>query len=134
MPAENPTEQIEIKISKVMTEILTRYGVEVRSAPQLVRHKAYGTETLVSPSVYAVFEAAVKANYVATVMNIYPDVREMLGCMAYFNSLIADDTDLPWISDQMMKNKDTVIQEANQDYYKCSRAIAEAGLYMELLD
>ena len=134
MTTANATANIEIKLTKEMKKILKHYGVKLRNEPQLVTHKVYGTKTLVSPSVYAVFEAAIKANYVSTFMNLYPDVPEMLGCMAYFNTLIAADTQLPWISDEMMKHKDHNIDEASQHFHKCSRAIAEAGLYMELLD
>ena len=134
MTTENSTDQIEIKLTKVMTKILKHYEVKLRNEPQLVTHNAYKTTTLVSPSVYAVYEAAIKAHYVVTFMSLYPNVRESLGCMAYFQSLIAADTQLPWISDEMMEDKDRIMNEANQHFHKCSRAIAEAGLYMELLD
>lgn len=134
MTAEVATVRIEITNAKPMTEILKRYHVRMRSGPKSVTHRAYGTKTLVSPSVYAVYEAAVKANYVATFLSLYPDIAETLGCMAYFQGLIADNVQLPWISEQMLKDKDKVIAEASQDYNRCSRAIAEAGLYMQLLD
>jgi len=70
MTTENSTDQIEIKLTKVMTKILKHYEVKLRNKPQLVTHKAYETTTLVSPSVYAVYEAAIKANYVVTFMSL----------------------------------------------------------------
>ena len=54
-----------VKITKTMKQKLELYEVQLRKEPSTITHLTSGRTTEVSPSVFALFEIAVKANYIA---------------------------------------------------------------------
>lgn len=127
---------IEVKLPKTFQKIMTRLGVKLRPAPITVTHKTYGTQTVCSPSVYAVYEVAVKSNFISQMlMWIHNGAsKEMPGCMQYFQSLLTDDDTLPFVTDQMAADCKKHGLQADDDYVAAVRILSRAGLYYDLLD
>ena len=143
----------EIKITKVMREKMARYGVELRTGPSTIRHLAYGKETTVSPSVHAMYEIAIKANYVSWFLHHSPidntaerlaapeekeQAKELIGLMGYYGAICDQSTPkiarLPHITDEMVKHKDKEGPQASTDYHWAAKHISDVGLYHDLLD
>lgn len=132
----NKPDCIEVKLPKSFQKIMTRLGVKLRSEPITVTHKAYGTQTLCSPSVYAAFEVAVKANFISQMLMLNQNraYSGMLGCMQYFHSLLTEDDELPFVTDEMAADCQKYGLQADNDYLAAVRILSRAGLYYDLLD
>lgn len=127
---------IEIKVPKTFHKIMDRLGVKLRPEPITVTHKHYGTQTVCSPSVYAAYEVAVKANFISQMLmlNQKRAYNEMLGCMQYFYGLLTDDDELPFVTDEMAADCQKHGLQADNDYVAAVRLLSRAGLYYDLLD
>lgn len=132
----NKPDCIEVKLSKAFQKVMTRLGVKLRSEPITVTHKVYGTETLCSPSVYAVYEVAAKANFISQFLRLHQKgaYNEMLGCMQYYQSLLTTDDELPHVTDEMAADCQKYGLQADNDYVAAVRILSRAGLYYDLLD
>jgi hypothetical protein len=128
----------EITVTKVMREKMKQYGVELREGPSKIKHLTYGTETTVSPSVFAVFEIAIKANYIAWMLFYKDDTGALNGCMRHHQTICANCsppiTDLPFITTQMEHNVKEEGPKHSDVYRYCSTILGDAGLYYDLLD
>jgi hypothetical protein len=51
-------------LTQKLQKILDRYGVQFRDGQQRVQHHGHGFATLLTAAQFAVFEAALKANYI----------------------------------------------------------------------
>lgn len=121
---------------KAFQKIMTRLGVKLRPEPITVTHKMYGKQTLCSPSVYAAFEVAVKANFISQMLMLNQNraYSGMLGCMQYFQSLLTEDDELPFVTDEMAADCQKYGLQADNDYLAAVRILSRAGLYYDLLD
>ena len=127
---------IEVKLPKAFHQIMDRLGVKLRSEPITVTHKAYGTQTLCSPSVYAAYEVAIKANFISQMLmlNQIGAFKEMPGCIQYYQSLLTDEDTLPFVTDEMAADWKKYGLQADDDYVAAVRILSRAGLYYDLLD
>lgn len=127
---------IEVKLPKSFQKIMTRLGVKLRPDPITVTHKAYRTRTLCSPSVYAVYEVAVKANFISQMLMLHQSgaLKEMMGCVQYYQSLLTDGDTLPLVTDDMSADCKKHGLQADDDYVAAVRILSRAGLYYDLLD
>lgn len=127
---------IEVKLPKSFQKIMTRLGVKLRSKPVTVTHMVNGTQTLCSPSVYAVYEVAAKANFISQFLRLHQKgaYNEMLGCMQYYQSLLTADDQLPHVTDEMAADCQKHVLQADNDYVAAVRILSRAGLYYDLLD
>lgn len=132
----NKQDCIEVKLPKSFQKIMSRLGVTLRPEPITVTHKNYGTQTVCSPSVYAAYEVAVKANFISQMLmlNQKRAYNEMLGCMQYFQSLLTEDDALPFVTDEMATDCQKHGLQADNDYVAAVRILSRAGLYYDLLD
>ena len=132
----NKPDSIEVKLPKSFHKIMNRLGVKLRSEPITVTHRVYGTHTLCSPSVYAVYEVAVKVNFISQFLRFQQKgaYNEMLGCMQYYQSLLTDDDALPNVTDEMAADSQKCGLGADNDYVAAVRILSRAGLYYDLLD
>lgn len=124
---------VEIDIPSEIRSILERYKVVVRDSNVTIRHPNLGITTC-SPTVYAVYLAAIKANYTMVFLTeISSRPTEAMAACGYFVSMIADSDDLPWFDERDVANASEIINQANVDYLVCSSLLVKSGFY-HLLD
>lgn len=124
---------VEIDIPEEIHSILERYNVAVRDSNVTIRHPNLGITTC-SPTVYAVYLAAIKANYsMVFLTEISNRPTEAMAACGYFISMIADSDDLPWFGEDDVANSSEIINQANIDFLNCSSFLAKSGFY-HLLD
>lgn len=124
---------VEIDIPEEIHSILERYHVVVRDSNVTFSHPNFGMTTC-SPTVYAVYLTAIKANYTMVFLTeISSRPIEAMAACGYFASMIADSDDLPWFDDNDVSNASEIINQANIDFLNCSSFLAKSGLY-HLLD
>jgi hypothetical protein len=121
-------------LPKTIRDILERYGVIFRDRNSKVVHRIYGTKTFCSPTQFAVFEAAIKAQYVANMIYCalsQPDM--LLNVKADFDDLARRNkiqlTEIDTKNIDWAKSK-----SAAEDYHICKKWIIDMGLYRQLLD
>ena len=132
----NKPVSIEVKLPKSFHKIMQRLGVNLRPEPITVTHRAYGTHTLCSPSVYAAYEVAIKANFISQFLMLHQNgaYKETFGCMQYYRSLLTADDELPFVTEEMAADCQKHGLKADNDYVAAVRILSRAGLYYDLLD
>jgi hypothetical protein len=99
---------------------LKKWKVKIRSGPQSVTHSTYGTETILSPEQFAIYEGALKAIYTHWFIETMPGggmQGNVLGVIAYHRS-IADlnDISLPYIPNKYFRGRQSVVNELGKEY------------------
>lgn len=129
----------DLLLTDELKAIIAKYGAKIRTTPQKIEHAGI----TVSPNVYAVYEAAVFANYVCHFCAIqcqkgigWESMDELVACMHQFFPLIHKDVDLPEITEEMTDRRFQVNNEAAQDYETCRDAILkfDTSIYSAALD
>jgi hypothetical protein len=128
-----------------MQQILKRYKVKVRKNPQTVEHQTYRFRTVVDPESFAIYEAALKANYISNMVFLKARGQwgQFMACQGYHAELFGkNDIPLPWIAECWGGEKG---EQAADDYRHCaveltertgkdSESGRERNLYYGLLD
>ena len=132
----NKPDYIDVKLPKSFHKIMTRLGVKLRPEPITVTHRVNGSQTLCSPSVYAVYEVAVKANYISQILRRHQTeaYNELLKCTQRYQSFLTADDELPHVTDEMAADSHKYGLRADNDYVAAVRILSRAGLYYDLLD
>ncbi len=100
-----------VRITKTMKQKMKLYGVQLRKEPSTITHLLSGRTTKVSPSVFALFEIAAKANYVAFMLYCeeQQDAQQMLATMMHYKAIFRNCSpiieELPYISDEEVENR-----------------------------
>ena len=121
----------EIPIPPGIQEVLNRRKIKVREGSLTIRHPRLGA-TKISPSVYAVYLALVKANYITEVLSESSLNKRREACL-YFSAMAHDSDYMPSFSHKDVANAKELIEEADADYGKCWALLTESGCY-ELID
>lgn len=123
----------DIAISSEIQTILDRHQIVARESEVTILHPNLGVTT-VTPSVYAVYLATIKANYtIAFLIEINRRPAEAMAAYGYFASMIDNCDELPWFSDADVAHSLPLIEKARHDLATCALWMAEAGHY-DLLD
>ena len=139
MTKNTQAKPLEIKLPKSFEKIMEKWGVKLRPEPVTVTHLTYKHQTVCSPSVYAAYEVAIKANFVsqfiARVERKAP-ANEVIGCLNWYQACLTDDEELPFVPDEwaLPENANTIGCAADDDYRSAVRLLIKAGLSYELLD
>jgi hypothetical protein len=96
-------------MTREMQTILERWDVKLRSEPTKVRHLVYDTVTVVDPETFAIYEAAIKSQYVSW-KAASPEV------------LAQYDYGPDWSHWQEIARKDGINLPENVPTYNCLRA------------
>lgn len=120
---------IEIILTDELKAAMKHYGVKRKKENITVTHLTYGIQTVCTPSVYAVYETAVCAQYVNFVL--YGGAGAILPSMAHFYQLVER---LPYIPTTWFKSEDKYLEQSSKDYQLAAKTIADAGLHYALLD
>lgn len=128
--AKEESPLVETAVSRKIRSMLAWHGIEARKEDVTVRHPVHGEHT-VSPSVYAVYLAFIRANYTLAVLNT---PSNMLGAYQHFVSMIDGNDDLRSFTDEQLAEPGKLLDEAEADYRLCSRSIVDVGLWHSLCD
>lgn len=101
--------------------------------PQVVKHDAYGTRTMLTPEQFAIYEIALKALYAHQMIGLALHSRpagEILGCMTHYHRLAEPNgIDLPFIKDEWGQDE---CNKAAQDYdWAVARLQEDTGIDVE---
>lgn len=113
------------KMTKKAKEYFRKYDVALRTEVSYVRHAIRRTLTPVEPLTFAFYELAIKANYLhwATADQAWVPEGFINHCLGVLNQ---DGIRPPVVSGDTWKHRDA--------YHEAMQAVADAGLYYELLD
>ena len=100
-----------VKITKQMKQKMDSYEVQLRRGPSTVTHLTNGRATEVSHSVFALFEIAVKANYIAFMLywEEQKEPEQMMATMMHYKAVFRKCNpiieELPYISEEEVDNR-----------------------------
>jgi hypothetical protein len=117
-----------IRVTKRLAATLAHYGVKVGTEDRQVRHLAYQTVVTVPPLVFAIFEAAVQANYHAT--GVLPTGGQLEQAVEHYVLLAKyNGFDLRNYSPELLSEA-----VAAAEYLYLAKLLQQAGWYYDLLD
>jgi hypothetical protein len=105
------------KTTDQLAVILKRYRVNLRKDDSVVFHQGYETNTRLTPSQFAIYEAAVCAVYISnqTFNKLRGNWHAFMNTMGYYQTICdRDRTGLPYIANSWGEEK---AKQAAQDYH-----------------
>lgn len=125
----------QIRLTKKLETVFRRYDVELRKQNSTVVHAVTGETTDCDPLLFAVYEAAVKSEYLSNALHpMWPEACEA-GFDRHYQSLAhANGFFLPDPSEVPEKDREKRGMQGAADHYYCVSLISGEGLYYALLD
>ena len=123
-----------IRHTKRLQALLDKYEVTLRKTDSDVTHAVKGTTVLVPPLHFAVYEAAIKANFLSwALFGAGPDHLRHYACIAAKDGfdLVDPNTFAP---SGNYTEQEKAGRTAAEDYHYCAKLLGNAGLYYTLLD
>lgn len=134
----------DLELNDQLKVIVAKYGVTVRPKPQKIEHAGI----TVSANVYAVYEAAVIANYFGHVLALDGVEGMLRGVMTgefirgigaidrHFKPLLHKKTELPFPTAEMVARRTEANEEAANDYIALCNAVIrfDTSIYTKALD
>lgn len=130
------------KMTKRLQEIFDRYHVTLRHTDTLVEHLTYRKQTVCSPLIFAIYEAAIKSNFwnfEAAALSQRDDADYMPDSTAHRIIAARHGFDLVELIDptehtspeRQVRRKGI---QSGKDYHYCARKLMDIGLYYALSD
>lgn len=122
-----------VKDTKVLRNLLDRYGIKLRKGDTVVTHATYRRETQCDPLAFAVFELAMQAlvnHYSACLAgDIDPRLIDHTRKAIYWTLHICEQNDI-----EFNERPDLSAKQTYADYGWACRTLIKASLYHDLLD